>query len=327
MLEHPELPWRRVLMTGGTGFVGSAMITSLLKVSKSLVVSARNLPHEDRQSRGVEYVVHDVVDRFILPADFDVIVHAATPASADLNVRNPREMFRIMIQGAENLIEFAARHSKPPIVLLVSSGAVYGDGLKSVELVDESYGGGPSVLDPRSAYAEGKRVSELLVTIANHAGSCRGLIARLFAFGGPDLPRNRHFAIGNFVRDAVCNKRITVRGDGSAVRSYLDERDMAEWLLAILRRGESGFPYHVGSERAISIRDLAYLTAHRYTLMTGNRCEVEILGQSSPLDGVSRYVPSTKKTRQLIGVEETISLEESLDSMIQDSLLNDLTFR
>ena len=97
---------------------------------------------------------------------------------------------------------------------------------------------------------------------------------------------------------------------------------MAEWLIAILKRWISGFAHHVGSDRVISIRDLAYLTADRYQKITGVSSEVVIHGQTSPFDGVSRYVPQTLETRKRLGVSQTISLEESLDSMIQAALLS-----
>jgi dTDP-glucose 4,6-dehydratase len=167
-----------------------------------------------------------------------------------------------------------------------------------------------------SAYADGKRGAEAMLREATDSGICTGIIARLFAFSGEHLPRDRHFAIGNFVESAITMKKIIVRSDGLSIRSYLDERDMAHWLLSIAQKGTSSQIYHIGSERAISIRELAYLVAERCELMTGVKIPVEILGHSSPLDGVSRYVPSTVQTREKLGLSETISLESSIDSML-----------
>jgi len=308
----------QTLITGGTGFVGKALIAAIDRYQTDVSVIGRR-PNNALSSR-VRYVQHDVLKPFTISPTFDAIVHAATSASAVLNANAPRQMLEVIINGTSNALAFAASHRKSTDFLLISSGAVYGEMPSGVESFEESCLFAPTVLDARNAYAEGKRIAELLVTIENSTGGCRGLIGRLFAFSGPSLPRDRHFAIGNFVRDAIVKQRITVRSDGSAVRSYLDEKDMAEWLLAILNRGEPGFPYHVGSERPISIRDLAFLVARSYEAIVGAGCEVEILGQRSPLDGVSRYVPSTKKTRERLGVEETVSLEESIDSMIRDAI-------
>ena len=131
---------------------------------------------------------------------------------------------------------------------------------------------------------------------------------------------DRHFAIGNFVRDVVNSRAITVRSDGSSIRSYMDGKDMATWLLRIIEAGFPGEIYHVGSERCISIGELASLVAERYQLLTTNEVLIEILGQISPLDGVSRYVPSTKWTREKLKLKETVSLELSIDQMIINAL-------
>jgi dTDP-glucose 4,6-dehydratase len=100
----------------------------------------------------------------------------------------------------------------------------------------------------------------------------------------------------------------------------MDQQDMANWLLRILEAGQTNAIYHVGSERSISIRDLAHLIAMRTEAILKQEVTVEVQGLKSPLDGVSRYVPSTLATRQALGVNETISLEESIDSMIHKAV-------
>jgi dTDP-glucose 4,6-dehydratase len=218
------------------------------------------------------------------------------------------------------VIEFASRHRNPPTVLFTSSGAVYGDIPEDIGNVPESWNGAVASYQPSSAYAEGKRSAEFLLSVATSRGICKGLLARMFAFSGVDLPMDRHFAIGNFVKDAVSTRTIQIRSDGSSIRSYMDQRDMADWLLRILEVGQTNAIYHVGSERSISIRDLAHLIAMRTETILQQEVTVEVKGLKSPLDGVSRYVPSTLATRQALGVNETISLEESIDSMIHKAI-------
>lgn len=252
--------------------------------------------------------------------DYNIIIHAATPASALLNTTQPEKMFEQNVLAMKNIIEFAGRHDVPPIVLFTSSGAVYGDMPQGLERIPENWKRELGSQPLASAYARGKVVAESMLQEATEAGICVGLIARLFAFSGVHLPIDKHFAIGNFVRDVVQSQLITIRSDGSSVRSYMDGHDLAMWLLRIVEAGSPDEIYHIGSERAISIRDLASLVAKRYEILTNHAAKVEILGESSPLDGVSRYVPSTFKTRQLLSINETITLETSIDQMIQHTI-------
>jgi nucleoside-diphosphate-sugar epimerase len=315
-----EIQLGRVLFTGGSGFVGRAVLPIIGQVASEITVIGRQTT-PDLSLPKVSYHQHDLIQPLDLESEFDVIVHAASPASAVLNAQDPAAMLRVIIEGMHNLLEFVRRQPAPPRLLFMSSGAVYGDMPEDCEKFYESCLSAPSPLSAKSAYAEGKRVAELLLSIASAEGWCTGVIARLFAFSGPNLPRDRHFAVGNFVRDAVEDQMIIVRGDGSPVRSYMDESDLAEWILAILLRGKTGFPYHVGSERNVTIFELAQIVKLRYELLTGNSCQVRLLGETSVLDGVSRYVPDTTETRRSLQVQETVSLERSIDTMIKDALV------
>jgi dTDP-glucose 4,6-dehydratase len=264
----------------------------------------------------------DITEKSHLVPNFDVIVHAATPASAVLNSANPNEMYRLNVLAMENVIEFASRHQKPPIVLFTSSGAVYGEMPNHLERIPEGWERPQSFVPLSSAYAQGKVRAEELLKEATQQGKCLGLVARLFAFSGVHLPLDRHFAIGNFVRDAICDQSITIRGNGSPVRSYMDGKDMAEWIFQIIESGSPDDIYHVGSERAISVKDLATLVVDRYENLTDKPVDINILGKSSPLDGVTRYVPSTERTRAQLNVKETIDLEQSIDQMIIKGMMS-----
>ena len=315
----------KTLVIGGTGFVGASLADVLsVSVHESVVFTSSGLKTSSNFKaigENFSHVYWNILDKGDVYPDFNLIIHAATPASALLNSSNPKEMFNVIVQGMENVLEFASRHATPPIILFTSSGAVYEGVSKLSERIREDSKITPNSLSLSSAYSEGKRTAEAMLTEATKTGACRGIIARLFAFAGKNLPRDRHFAIGNFVEDAVTKKKIIIRSDGSSIRSYLDQWDMAQWMLTIANHGDPNHIYHVGSERAISISDLATLISRRYELITGELVPIEILGQSSPLDGVSRYVPSTAQTRKELGLSETISLEKSIDSMLQAAIL------
>ena len=307
---------KRLLFLGASGFVGKCFLNDLTVTDSFEVVRARR----GVQSFSNGEISADVMKPLTVPGPFDVIIHAATPASATLNHGSPLSMFDNCVTGMRNVLNYAERLGNCPLILFTSSGAVYGDMPGDMTSFEEDCRLAPASFDPKSAYAEGKRAAEFLLAEAANRGVCVPRLARLFAFSGTLLPVDRHFAIGNFVRDAVNQQTIEVRGDGKAIRSYLDQDDLAEWLLAIILRGLPTSTYHIGSERAISIADLAHLVANRYEAITSKSCTVEVKGQTSPLDGVNRYVPSTAKTRSELNLQERVSLEDSIDKMIRAHL-------
>lgn len=312
------------LILGGTGFVGQSLLNVVERIGMSQPGRGKVYVLSRSKQRTSSHIATSLfgdltkVETFL--PEVDVIIHAATPASATLNVTSPAEMYELNLLAMKNLLEVVRTWKSPPRIIFTSSGAVYGDMPPSLTSFPEGLERRHWTSLQSSAYSDGKRAAEQMLIDATDQGNCVGIIARLFAFSGSHLPRDRHFAIGNFVQDAVSRNQIVVRSDGSSIRSYLDEMDMAEWLLRIAEDGVPNKIYHVGSERAISIRDLAMLVATRYKGLTGNTVTVEILGETSPLDGVTRYVPSTVVTRNDLKLKETVSLETSIDNMLLSAL-------
>ena len=142
-------------------------------------------------------------------------------------------------------------------MLFTSSGAVYGRQPPDITHLAEDDRGGPDPLAPANAYHEGKRLAEMLGALSTAAGSLDVVNGRLFAFLGPHLPLDAHFAAGNFLRDALAGGPIVVGGDGTPFRSYQYPSDLVVWLLALLVRGTPGHAYNVGSDEAVDIRALA----------------------------------------------------------------------
>jgi dTDP-glucose 4,6-dehydratase len=172
---------------------------------------------------------------------------------------------------------------------------------------------GPEAPEEASAYHAGKRLAERL---AWEAASDRGFaltIARPFAFVGPYLPLDAHFAIGNFIRDVLNGGPVIVDGDGTQVRSYLYAADMAAWLWAMLLDASAGGrAYNVGSELALSVADVARLVG-RVGLA---EADVEVRGHGGSSGGGDWYVPSTERTRLELGVEEWTTLEDAVKRTI-----------
>lgn len=306
-------PWRelhgaRIFITGGTGFIGTWLLETLLaarerfSLDTSAVVLTRNAaafrakaPH---LASAVTLIEGDV-RTFAFPAgEFPFVIHAATDASAKLNDERPREMFDTIVSGTRRVLEFAEQR-RARRFLLTSSGAVYGQQPYDVDHVDEEFRG-----DPKSAYAEGKRAAELLCATAPFDA----LIARCFAFVGPHLPLDIHFAIGNFIGDALAGRALAIRGDGTPRRSYLYAADLAIWLWTILFRGAPRRPYNVGSERSVSILE----TAQAVAAAVDPPLEITVAGVPDPHRPAERYVPSTARARRELGVAETVPLEDAI---------------
>jgi nucleoside-diphosphate-sugar epimerase len=313
ILEHTQGLWHElrgasIFVTGGTGFFGRWMIESFhaanqqFQLGARLVVLSRN-PQKPRE--GISFCPGDVRTFDFPNSDFSHVIHLATPASAALNNSQPFEMQEICVDGTRRVLELARLRGAAKF-LLSSSGAVYGRQPPDLEKTPEDFMGGPDPLDPRSAYAEGKRMAEWLSATASRTSGLEAKIARGFTFLGPYLPIDTHFAAGNFIADALAGRPIVVQGDGTTVRSYLYIADLAIWLWTILLRGESGRAYNVGSEQAINIKDLAGLVARIAGL------PVEVRGTAVVGEKPDRYVPSTLRARTELHLQEHIDLSESI---------------
>src|SRR5581483_7468208 len=205
-------------------------------LTRSADAFVRKAPHLGRR-KDLSFVAGDVRDFKFPEGQFHAMIHAATEASAKLNEENPLVMLDTIVRGTERMLDFAAKSGVKQF-LLTSSGAVYGPQPPEMERVPEEYRGAPSLEAPNAAYGEGKRVAELLCHLHGRRHGFEVKIARCFAFVGPAMPLDSHFAIGNFIRDALAGRPILIQGDGTPFRSYLYAADLAIWLWKILFRSE-----------------------------------------------------------------------------------------
>ncbi len=306
-------------ITGGTGFFGLWLLESFAHANDQLQLGMRatvltrdparlaiTIPHLFAR-KDLTWLAGDVRSFRFPPGNFTHVVHAATAASAQLNETNPREMLDVIVAGTHRVLDFADQAGTSKL-LLTSSGAIYGRQPADLIRVPEDYAGAPDPLLPGSAYGLGKRVAEHLCAVRCPQFGCEAKIARGFAFVGPHLPLDAHFAIGNFIRDALQGRSIRVNGDGTPRRSYLYAADLAIWLWTILFQGTSNRAYNVGSADDVSIAELAETV--RQTL--GGPGPVEITAPAVPGRAVSRYIPCVERAAMDLGLQARVPLTEAI---------------
>jgi dTDP-glucose 4,6-dehydratase len=259
------------------------------------------------------------VRSFEFPAgEFRFVIHAATEASEKQAAEEPLEMLSTILAGTERTLKFAAQCGARKF-LLTSSGAVVGRQPPELTHVPESYDGAPDPLAANSVYAEGKRAAEMLCAVfqarinAQKGARADGWefeakIARCWAFCGPHLPLDAHFAIGNFIGDVLAGRPISIAGDGMPRRSYLYAADLAVWLWTILFRAPALLAINVGSAHDVSILQLAECVAETLAPAT----EIHVAKQAVPGAVPARYVPSVERAEMLLGLRQTVGLEETI---------------
>jgi len=304
-----------ILVTGGTGFFGLALLRhwqSWAHGVPRVTVLSRN-PQRFKAcypelAALVDWVEGDVLDTATLPwkRAFTHVLHAATDSTHGGRL-SPAQRYTQIVQGTQNALELAVGTGAARF-LLTSSGGVYGAPPVGMGQIPENYLGMPDPLNTNNAYSVAKRCAEHLCALCHEQHGLATVIARCFAFVGPDLPRDVHFSIGNFLFDALHAPEITVQGDGTPVRSYMDQRDLAQWISVLLAHGRALEAYNVGSDQAIAIKDLAFLVRD----LLAPEKPVRIVASPAAQSARNWYVPAIDKARGEFGLQLSYTLPESI---------------
>ena len=313
---------KSIFLTGGTGFFGKWLLESFIYINEKLALNAKistltrnpetflmEYPFYKEYTNTVQFVKGDILNYdFNLDEKFQFIIHAATAASESLNKNNPLLMMDTITLGTRNVLDFALTQ---PIegFLFVSSGAVYGKQPFELSNIQETDSFKIDINNSNAAYSEGKRIAELYCSTYFEKNKLPIKIARCFAFVGPYLPLDTHFAIGNFINNVIKNENIVIMGDGSTTRSYMYASDLSIAIWKILLLGNINKPYNVGVDKAYSLKEIALMLKKNY----GN--EIQILNNNKDLPK-NIYVPNIDSLINDLDIKHFVQIEEAIQKTI-----------
>lgn len=309
----------RIFITGGTGFFGRWLLESLLwanrrlNLNASVVILTRTperfaaeAPHIAGNS-AVELLCGDIGSFAYPDGKFAFAIHGAMEAQPHIDGKAGIMLLNGAIEGTRRVLDLAVQTGVHRL-LYVSSGAVYGHQPEDLDKLPETFLGAPDLLSHGAAYGEAKRVSELLCALYSREYGITIPVARCFAFVGPYLPLNRSFAVGNFIEDALNNRTIVIKSDGTARRSYLYSADLTVWLWKLLFKGQGNRPYNVGSDIDYSIAQVAETVQKSF----GTHIDIKIEGtQVHPLS-VNRYIPDISRIKDELELQVWTSFPEAV---------------
>ena len=320
-----RLNGKNLLITGGTGFVGSYLLETLAYLNDQVLIKPCQVYVTTRDPRKVAARFPDLCGRRDLtllegdvrtfrppPVALDFVIHAAASSDANVFQQDMLGTMDTIVTGTKTALTIAAE-SGVENFLFVSSGAVYGHQPPEIPRLSEDYLGGPDLRTCKSCHAEAKRLAELLCRVFYEERGVPVSIARFFSLLGPYQDENSTSAVIDFIRQGLAGDTITIRDDGQTVRSYCYIADAMVALLKLLLCPGIGEVCNVGSDlEAVSFRELA----HRIGRCMGKTINVVVEGQ--PPTGVlgSRYAPDVTRLYKKEGFRPTTTLDQALSRTI-----------
>ncbi|GAB4367185.1 MAG: SDR family oxidoreductase [Calditrichia bacterium] len=301
---------KRILVTGGAGFIGSHLCERLLNEGNEIICLdnlftgfKRNIMHL-MENRRFEFVRHDITQPILL--EVDQIYHLACPASPVHYQYNPVKTIKTNVMGTVHMLGLAKRVKAR--ILLASTSEVYGD--PKVHPQTEDYWGNVNPIGTRSCYDEGKRVAETLMMDYHRQNKVDVCIVRIFNTYGPRMAPNDGRVISNFIMQALRNDKITVYGDGSQSRSFCYVDDMIEGMIRMMNTPGLTGPINLGNPDEFTILQLAQ------SIIKLTDSKSKIVFEPLPQDDPRQRQPDISLARAKLNWEPTIKLEEGLKKTI-----------
>ena len=303
---------KRLLITGGAGFIGSHLCDHFLElgfevvcVDNLLTGTTGNIVHI--RSPLFTYIHLDVTNYIYLDGPVDYILHFASPASPKDYLDLPIQTLKVGSLGTHKALGLA--RAKEATFLLASTSEVYGDPLEHPQ--KESYWGNVNPVGPRGVYDEAKRFAEALTVAYRNAHGLKTKIVRIFNTYGPRMRLNDGLAIPTFLSQALRGDPVTVFGDGNQTRSFCHISDLVHGIAALLMSDHPG-PMNIGNPRELSLMDMAR------TIITLTGSKSRIVHRPLPEDDPKVRQPDITLARTSLGWSPRVGLEEGLADVIED---------
>ncbi len=303
---------KRVLVTGGAGFLGSHLCERLIAQGHDVIcvdnffTSQKSNVQHLLDHRNFELIRHDVTHPLWL--EVDEIYNLACPAAPGHYQYNPIKTMKTSVMGAINMLGMAKRCNAR--ILQASTSEVYGD--PEVHPQPESYRGNVNPIGPRACYDEGKRAAETLFMDYHRKHRLDIRVARIFNTYGPRMHPFDGRVVSNFIRQALANEDITIFGDGSQTRSFCYRDDLVEGFIRLMNTECEGIhlPMNIGNPGEFTIRQLAEITIE----LTGSSSK--LIFEPLPEDDPTQRQPTIARAQRMLGWEPTIPLRQGLQATI-----------
>ena len=298
---------KRILITGGAGFLGSHLCDRFIKEGFDVVAmdslitgDLKNIEHLFKLKQ-FEFYHHDVTKFIHVPGELDYILHFASPASPIDYLKIPIQTLKVGAMGTHNCLGLAK--AKKARILVASTSEVYGDPL--VHPQTEEYWGNVNPVGPRGVYDEAKRYLESITMAYHNFHGVETRIIRIFNTYGPRMRLNDGRALPAFIGQALRGEDLTVFGDGSQTRSFCYVEDLVEGIYRLLL-SDYAMPVNIGNPSEISLKDFA----EEVLKLTGNK--VKIVYKPLPADDPKQRKPDITKARKILNWEPKVQREEGL---------------